>query len=392
VDKDGGQDQALKSLRHLDEFLRSARQAGRDRTTLIINHFYPGGSDIYARKVVREHLDHGEMALLLTNARSSPQLKLTGFYRDIEAVFPLSKLDDLEPLFEDLPVGYIFYNNILTYREPLQLVRLVSRLQSRFGCSVSIALHDYYPLCPSFNLLTNRGQFCNLPEISVCRDCLPSNFHVHVRTEDSYDIDTWRSVWQEAFREANRVLCFSESSRPLLMKVYPFLRPEQIEVRPHELPAHFACRVRYDLRRPLHIGVVGDLGYHKGSQMVIDVAQILAQKAPEARITVIGMLDREAAFPNLEVTGPYEIADLPGQLERHGINLCLFPSVWPETFSFVCSELMELGMPLVCYDLGAQGARVRQYALGHVITEISPEETVEEIIRFFSRIKENRKE
>ncbi|MBP1706931.1 MAG: hypothetical protein H6Q39_655, partial [Chloroflexi bacterium] len=166
-----------------------------------------------------------------------------------------------------------------------------------------------------------------------------------------------------------------------------FLRAGQVALQPHNLPTHFASKPRYNLQGPLKIGVVGDLGFHKGSQMVIDVAQVLAGKAPGTGITVIGKLDREAPVQNLEITGPFQTADLPALLEKYGINMCFFPSIWPETFSFVCSELMELGMPLCCYDLGAQGDRVRGYPLGRIIREIKAEATVDDILQFYHSLR-----
>jgi glycosyltransferase involved in cell wall biosynthesis len=361
--------------------------SGDKGTTLLINHSYAGGASIYLKGLIEERLARGEAVLLFTYDLLARQFKLIHRYREHQADFAFSNLDELEDEFERVPIKNIFLNNLVTFPQPLEVVRLGARLKRRFHCSLTIALHDFYALCPSFNLLMTEGQFCNLPDIKICRRCLPGNFHVHVRTADSYDIDVWRNVWRSALRLADEVLCFSENSRSLLVKVYPFLRPEQVVVRPHELPTRFIRKPQYNLCAPLHIGVVGDLGFHKGSQMVIEVAKLLAEMSPGTDITVIGKLDREASVENLKLTGPFQAADLPGLLEKHGINMCLFPSVWPETFSYVCSELMELGMPLCCYDLGAQGDRVRRYELGHIIGEVSPEATVNEILQFYLNLK-----
>jgi glycosyltransferase involved in cell wall biosynthesis len=45
------------------------------------------------------------------------------------------------------------------------------------------------------------------------------------------------------------------------------------------------------------------------------------------------------------------------------VGLCLLPSIWPETFSYVTQELMSLGVPLVCFDLGAPAECVRHIAV-----------------------------
>jgi len=360
---------------------------GNNKVTLFINHSYPGGATIYVNKLIEERLARGEATMLLTYDLAAHQLKLISRTGGQKTEINISVPSEVETLLEKENIGEAFYNNLVTFPEPLEVVKMGCRLKRRRNCSLVFAIHDYHALCPSFNLLTTEGKFCNLPDMAACRGCLPDNFHVHVRTADSYDIDAWRKAWGGAFRLADKVVVFSESSRSLLKKVYPFLRPDQVVLQPHNLLTRFASKPHYNLQGPLKIGVVGDLGFHKGSQMVIDVAQILARKAPGTGITVIGKLDREAPVQNLEITGPFQTADLPALLEKYGINMCFFPSIWPETFSFVCSELMELGMPLCCYDLGAQGDRVRGYPLGRIIREINAEATVDDILQFYHSLR-----
>ena len=64
------------------------------------------------------------------------------------------------------------------------------------------------------------------------------------------------------------------------------------------------------------------------------------------------------------MTGPYEREHLVDLIESHGINMILFPSICPETFSYVIEETMLLRMPIVAFDLGAPGERLRDYDLG----------------------------
>ena len=43
------------------------------------------------------------------------------------------------------------------------------------------------------------------------------------------------------------------------------------------------------------------------------------------------------------------------------------PSIVPETFSYTISEAIKMGLPIVAFDIGAQGNRVKQYKLGKVV-------------------------
>jgi hypothetical protein len=63
------------------------------------------------------------------------------------------------------------------------------------------------------------------------------------------------------------------------------------------------------------------------------------------------------------VHGAYRREDIPGLVARYGIDRWLIPSVWPETFSYTTHEALATGLPVWCFDLGAQGAAVRSAAL-----------------------------
>jgi glycosyltransferase involved in cell wall biosynthesis len=85
-------------------------------------------------------------------------------------------------------------------------------------------------------------------------------------------------------------------------------------------------------------------------------------------------------------TGSYERSELVEKIEGSGANVFLFPSVWPETFSYVTQELMCLDVPIVCFDLGAPAERVRQYAKGWVIPLAHADVILDDIISFHDAI------
>ncbi|WP_303193127.1 glycosyltransferase, partial [uncultured Desulfovibrio sp.] len=57
--------------------------------------------------------------------------------------------------------------------------------------------------------------------------------------------------------------------------------------------------------------------------------------------------------------------------KKYGVTVGLVPSVWPETFCYVVQECMQLGLPLVAFNLGAQGERVGKWEHGLLADEIS---------------------
>ena len=58
---------------------------------------------------------------------------------------------------------------------------------------------------------------------------------------------------------------------------------------------------------------------------------------------------------------------MPSMLEALGVNVVAFPSIVPETFSYVVSEVLAMDLPIVAFDIGAQGQRVAASRRGKVV-------------------------
>ena len=108
---------------------------------------------------------------------------------------------------------------------------------------------------------------------------------------------------------------------------------------------------------------------------------IRAQRLP-ARITVIGQLHGGHQSRELRILGPYQREALPDLVEDCGANVFLVPSVWPETFCYVADELMQLGVPLAVFNLGAPAERVARYENGLVIEQVDAAHALQRLITF----------
>ena len=86
---------------------------------------------------------------------------------------------------------------------------------------------------------------------------------------------------------------------------------------------------------------------------------------------MIGTLDIPVRSERLEVTGNYRRDDLVDLIEAHRINMFFFPSVCPETFSYVIEEMILLDVPIVAFDLGAPGERLRDYPKARLCRDVS---------------------
>ena len=177
-------------------------------------------------------------------------------------------------------------------------------------------------------------------------------------------------------------MCFSESSRRLLSRAYPDVT-ERILVRPHEVvPLRRVSTAPILKEGPLVLGVIGSIAHHKGAGVVQQLAREIEFTCAPVKVVVIGQLQADSRCEAITVTGPYDRDALPEIVERMGIQLVLFPSICPETFSYVAHEVMSMGLPMVTLDVGAPADLVRTSGLGRVATRSDGPGLLREILEY----------
>ncbi len=368
---------------HPVRFLKWATAEGKP-LALVIDHDLGGGANLYRQAHVAQLAADGFTPLLLSVHHGILSYQVT-VKRGARA--RTTNIDDLETLFGLLSqarIDRVVFNNILSFPEPLVLVReLSSWLQQTKPTQFLFLVHDYYCICPVWLLLDHTGRYCGIPDAVVCSDCLRCNTAPFLEFAAGADIAVWRSVWGGLLNCANEIRCFSEASRKLLLRAYPHLDSNCISVLPHQ--------IKHARLRPIKladpgwpvIAVIGHLAYHKGGKFVQDLADQILRTGDDARIVVVGTIDYALPASIATVTGTYRPEQLPDILERHSVNIGLFPSICPETFSYVAEEMMMMEIPVVAFDIGAPGERVARYRRGCVLPPSSAEVVLDHIRRHY---------
>lgn len=341
--------------------------AGRS-CALVVDHAMGGGANAYRNSLIDQITADGTVVLLLTF--SVPAMRFVAELRTKDDPPRATAVTDVDAVAAILGGGVlrqIFLNCAVSFPQPSAIRSLILSLARRSGANLVVSIHDYFVACPSPFLLDCKGDFCGIPDISRCRTCLPSHEDSYVSLAAERSIDRWRAAWRELLEAAHTVQCFSESSRGLLTRAYPTIE-KRIVVKPHAVAPLRKARVHRDPSKPLVIGVIGAISVHKGADAVAELARTIHDTKARVRIVVLGNIDAVCPADVVVETGPYDRNDLPRLVEQHGITIGLLPSVCPETFSFVAHEILAMGLPLMCFDLGAQAQIARTHPRGRVAT------------------------
>lgn len=362
--------------------LLGRRFEGRAGACVILDHDMGGGANQYRSRHIEARLATGSPVVLCTYVLPTLDYRLSLFIPGAaEEIFRVSSFVALGHLFDVLESCEIFLNSPVSFDDPLLLSDFLTQTRkARSGFRLIVSVHDFFAVCPSYVLLNADGQFCGIPaNPSVCADCLGRHQASFVALSPPTEISVWRAAWWRCLEVADEIRCFSISTRDLLLRAYPELNLARLTVVPHVVTYNPSRLPEINANAPMKIGVIGHISDQKGAGILADLVRLLDQQASPVEMVVIGTLDTVVSSRRLTVTGTYRHEDLVGLIETHGVNVFLFPSICPETFSYMTEEMMILRLPVVAFDLGAPAERLRGYDLGRVSQETSAQAALNEL-------------
>lgn len=246
-------------------------------------------------------------------------------------------------------------NSLCGYAKPEGILEFI---KNNFSHSYNKYLvHDHQCVCNKDNavLLLNE-KYCELK----CKGC---KFEKKEKK--------WRSLWNVYFSLVDEVVCFSNSSKEILISAYPELQ-NKISVVPHSLA--------YCDFKPLNIdngtnfAVIGNCSNIPKGKNVIKKLVKAVKKQKKRKLFIIGkspyFFHKNSKY--IEYTGKYNLKKLPEILNSGQIGVIVFTSIWPETFSYAISEFMLLDLYIVSLDLGAQGEKLRNYSKAVFLKDLEP--------------------
>ena len=186
-------------------------------------------------------------------------------------------------------------------------------------------------------------------------------------------MESWRERYSRFLCGARRIFAPSCDAAHRITTFFPQCS-EKIEVRAHPE----ACLDPTDIlpspkirEGNLAIAVVGAIGPHKGSGLLLECAKDAQRRGLPISFKVIGYtsLDKELQKAGVSITGAYQDSDLMRLLQDAHCSMAFFPAIWPETYSYTLSEVVRAGLFPVAFDLGAPAERIREWGWGQLLPE-----------------------
>ena len=348
----------LRAPRLLLAIAWAAGVAGEGKVPVYLAHSLGGGAD---------HWLSARLSADASSGRPSVVLRVGGAARwQLEVTGPMGTIggytDDLDVVFRllaPLDRRHVIYSCGVGDADPVSLPNILLTLASGANSSLELLFHDYFPISPSFTLLGSDGAYHGpiTPETIAASPQSVMEAHIARRTGgQKVSLSDWQSAWGELADRSEVIRVFSSASAKIVAAVWPHLA-DRIVLSPHRRAENI--RAFRPKAGPSTLGILGNIAPHKGASLVRALAEIREEQRGFS-IALIGNIDPSYALPRkCRVHGDYKPADIPDLARHYGITHWLIPSIWPETFSFTTHEALATGLPVMAFDIGAQGDAVR---------------------------------
>lgn len=336
---------------------------------IIITHKWAGGIETYLKHYITELGRKGKKALIF-RVHDFHHISVEDpayqpiFLPNLAGLDLRSEWDFVTRLLRDLRPNLIHINSFagLTWEWHR---RIIEELSVNDTDKVFIG-HDYSPISHHYQLLRPDNVFDGIPTLAKLRD-----WQAMKDSTGSVDVcspEERLKTYSAFFKSGVRVEVPSDTSRHIYKKFFTDINVFTLPHKDH-LPDMEPAK-RQTGREKLCIAVVGAIGTHKGSEVLVSLARDAHIRRLKIEYHLIGYSNHDECLRNfgVNISGRYnseiEAIDILKEIKP---DMLLIPSIWPETFCYTLSIGIKLRIPLVVFDIGAQAERAARIKWGKLL-------------------------
>lgn len=350
------------------------------KSILIFDHNLSGGATSYLENKKRECFQEDACTTTVRYDHINGGYRLDFENGDVKLSYQVKEFEDILIIGRWMHWDEIWINELVTYPEIWDTLELILEIKTQQRAKIVMLMHDYFSICPSVNLMTEDFHYCGLPGGEACQECY--NKREFFGVYPCFSQPDWIEHWKKFFAECGEIRSFSQDTLDRVKQCFGEDLP--LTLVPHEVKYMLPIHKEHTHSDTITIGLLGILINHKGSDLIQAMLREIEEKNLNIRIVLIGkvMGTSMEGYKNFYATGEYHVSDLPRLVYENDIDIFMMASVWPETFSYTTTEVMQMGLPIASFDLGAPAERIKAYEKGLILSERNETVVLEEITDF----------
>ncbi|WP_396329860.1 glycosyltransferase [Burkholderia anthina] len=367
-----------------------ARRGGKAKPRILyVLSTYTGGTPQTNQDLMQSINDRVETFVLRCNSkRMSLMYYQDGEYIEIETHILSKEIKAFPHRSEEYDI--VIANWFIKYAIELVHVRHIAwhslglvEQAKNIGLPVIFSFHDFYTICPTVNLLDETNKFCSGKCSASKGECVHALW-----TEPDFPplknnaINQWRVMFENLLKRCDAFITTAPSARDLMITAYPFLKDRVFEVIPHgrDFVEFAGVAANFEIVEKLRILVPGNISNWKGADVVMHLSKYAESHNFEMHI-MGSAADELISAPGVVYHGKYNREDFGEIVQKINPHIGAVFSISLETYCHTLTEMWSLGIPVLAYDLGAAGDRIKDTQAGWLAEEVSPEAALATILR-----------
>ena len=336
---------------------------------LMINHNWGGGVEKHVKELVSFFTNLATFLVLRPEINEHVSVSWENDGESLSLCFRIpGEYDILKSFLKRVGVCKLHFHHVVN------VPHIIQRLPEELSIPYDVTLHDYYMICPNIFLVDKNDRYCGEKGEFACRKCA---------ADQNLDIHTWRKDHHSFLKGADRIIAPSRDTASRFQAYFDGLNIIEAYHLDHESagsypePAFFEISSAENLR----VVIMGDLSRRKGADILIDVSALAEQENVLLEFHLMGHAYRrlsEKINSRLTVYGLYTEETRNSLLKKINPHIGWIPALWPETYSYVLSEMMAFGLPIAATRIGAFPERLNNRSLSWILDwNIRPSEWIE---------------
>ena len=232
------------------------------------------------------------------------------------------------------------------------------------GIPIVFSFHDFFAVCPTVKLLDGEGSFCAGNCANGSASCKPDLWSL---SESPPLRGRWvlafRELMQSALARCSAFVTTSPFAKELVCSNLPTLRDKNFQVIPHGRTFTRFLRLK-EAASTLRIKILvpGNINVAKGSRLIQQMAE--GPYRDRFEFHILGASDSSLRGAQVINHGKYAREEFQALVSEIMPHIGAIFSIWPETYCHTLTEMWSCGLPVVGFDIGAVGERIREHGGG----------------------------
>lgn len=296
----------------------------------------------------------------------------------------------MEKVFKIINVDFVHIHHMM--RHYFDIIDIIKEKNIPYV----VTLHDLYMICPTFNMLEKDEEYCGENPNCDCTSCLKITKNMETNI-----IPKWRELAYSVLKDAKKVITPTESTKVIAQKYFPNLDMMAIE---HGVDQTVYKQDDIDNTQEnvqensdtqddkINLAFIGGINKLKGIDYLEKFIEEVNKESSKYRLHLFGAtskVDSNHSEGNYICHGRYDREELPKLLKENKIDIALLLTIGVETYSYVLTETVVGGVPVIVFNLGALAERVEKNDLGWILDRKS---TYQDVLEKLNCIFEDKTE